>query len=398
MSGALGLVLVIMLIGGALFVILVVVGGGAKALVEACLGLIDIGRKGARAVATIPDELKKEASPLPKFDPDRDALIAYKPRPPFVGTPNIVFFSAPSSKIFHTHTEPAKVIDINSIGRILTMGPRPPYEPALDLPSEPPLYPATPPAEPPPIEPPPIWTPWRPQIAEPSFEPPLWGRPLRILNGFVLKAYETEIMRFNEATIRRIDLLQQCEYRNEQVAALAEKAMRVWSKADDERKRAFAAAKAIHVENEAAWDEQVRKESKTMAALRAETTQQGASGLLKRIELTMKAMTLPAAMSADYETRFDADSGIVIHEQRFPDSSGVEWTKRVRLKAGWTSKPATKKERREAAAKLHPSLCLRLAAEIARLDSAGIIKAIAVNGWADYTELTTGQRKRAYLE
>lgn len=133
-----------------------------------------------------------------------------------------------------------------------------------------------------------------------------------------------------------------------------------------------------------------------MTALRAEATQPGGTGLTRRIELAMKAMGLPSFASTEGETSLDEGSGIVIHEHRFPDPSGVEWVKFVELKSGWTKKPANQKEKKEAAARLHPTLCLRLAAEIARLDDDGIVQAVAVNGWADYTEKSTGQRKRAY--
>jgi restriction system protein len=133
-----------------------------------------------------------------------------------------------------------------------------------------------------------------------------------------------------------------------------------------------------------------------MKALKAEAMRPGEAGLAKRIELAMKSMPLPLFASIEGETKFDPESGILIHEHRFPDPSGAEWIKHVQLKAGWTPKSANQKEKKEAAAKLHPSLCLRLAAEIARLDDEGIVKAVAVNGWADYTEKSTGQRKRAY--
>ena len=46
--------------------------------------------------------------------------------------------------------------------------------------------------------------------------------------------------------------------------------------------------------------------------------------------------------------------------------------------------------------KVYPALCLRLACELARLDTKGLVKAVAINGWADYTDKATGKRKRAY--
>lgn len=162
------------------------------------------------------------------------------------------------------------------------------------------------------------------------------------------------------------------------------------------RKKLSSLAWGSHKKAAATFEAAFRDEQARMRLLLAQTQAGGADGLTKRIELAMRAMRLPEFVSSQGETKFDPDSGIVIHEHRFPDPSGAEWIKLVELKSGWAKKPANQKEKKEAAAKLHPSLCLRLAAEIARLDDEGIVKAVAVNGWADYTEKSTGQRKRAY--
>lgn len=83
-------------------------------------------------------------------------------------------------------------------------------------------------------------------------------------------------------------------------------------------------------------------------------------------------------------------------EQRFPDLAEIEWVKFVAQKASLIAKPANQKERREVASKLWPVLCLRLACELERVDTQGIVKGITINGWAEYTDKANGQRKRTY--
>ncbi len=126
------------------------------------------------------------------------------------------------------------------------------------------------------------------------------------------------------------------------------------------------------------------------------TQRPSSEGLLARLDLALRTMSLPNAVPREAESRFDIDSGVFIHEQRFPDLGALECVKFVEQKSGLVSKPVNQKERKEISAKLWPALCLRMACEIARLDSDEIVKAVAINGWAEYTDKATGQRKRAY--
>lgn len=271
-----------------------------------------------------------------------------------------------------------------------------PYEPAFAILAEELAYPDPSPRSPKAIEPPPSWTPWLPALGESAFSPPLWSGALSVLNGFVIEAHKVEFGKVEAAKSRKEELLAKCDKRNKEVAALVEKALSAFERARSEQVKAFSAASEVHRKHAAAYAAAFKAEQAAMKALRDEAARPGADGLLKQIELAMRALSLPAFASTEGETKFDADSGIVIHEHRFPDPSGAEWIKHVELKSGWAKKPANQKEKKEAAARLHPSLCLRLAAEIARLDDEGIVKAVAVNGWADYMEKSTGQRKRAY--
>jgi len=219
---------------------------------------------------------------------------------------------------------------------------------------------------------------------------------MAFLNWLVVDAYKDEQARLVVAKARKAELLEACEKRNQIVGALASKVARSYAKAVEVQKRAFDSATDAWRRDAAAFETAFRAESANAKKLFEAASLPGELGLIQRVELAMSSLRWPAFASIEGETRFDAKSGIVIHEHRFPDTSSVAWVKFVKLKSGISKKPANQKEAREAAAKLYPSLCLRLAAEIVRLDDEGIVKAVAINGWADYTEKATGQRKRAY--
>lgn len=353
-----------------------------------------LGRKSLGMTASIPEDLQVGKSPIPKHDPDKAALSACKPEPSLTRIPGPVAFRLPSP--FRPAIEPVREIDIDRIREILRMPNFRPHEAAFSIISEEPKYPEDPPAKPKAIEPPPSWTPWKPVLGDPAFELPLWTGWRSIFNKHVLAAHAEEIRKAKEAMERKGEMLEACSKRNGAVAELAAKAGSAFDKATKEQEKSWRESCEAYAKNKESWEKAFLEEQSRMKALKARASAAGEAGLIKRIELAMRSMPLPPFASTEGETKFDPESGILIHEHRFPDPSGAEWIKHVQLKAGWTPKPANQKEKKEAAAQLHPSLCLRLAAEIARLDDEGIVKAVAVNGWADYTEKSTGQRKRAY--
>lgn len=376
-----------------------VLAGMASATDSASKGLAafvarTLGRKSLGITVSIPEELQEGKSPIPKHDPDKAALNSYKPEPSLTRIPRSVAFGRPSP--FRPAMEPVRQIDIDRVREIPGMPNFRPYEAAFAILTEEPKYPEAPPAKPKAVEPPPSWTPWKPVLRDPMFEPPLWTGWRSMFNRHVLSAHAEEIRKAKEALERKSEMLEACSKRNESAAELATKAGRAYEKAAKEQEKSWLAACEAHTKSAEAWKKSFMEEQSRMKALKSEASAGDEACLMKRIELAMRSMPLPPFASIEGETKFDPESGILIHEHRFPDPSGAEWIKHVQLKAGWTPKPANQKERKEAAARLHPALCLRLAAEIARLDDEGIVKAVAVNGWADYTEKSTGQRKRAY--
>lgn len=391
----------IVVLAGILIVAGAVLSGMAQAADSASKGLAEffartLGRKSLGITASIPDELQEGKSPIPKHDPDKTALSAYKPQPFLTKIPAPFVFRPPSLSIFKERGEPSDEIDVERVSEILVMPRFRPFEAAFSILSEAPEYPDDPPPEPLDVDPPPLWTPWRPVIGDPQFEAPLWMGWRKIFNESVQAAHAGEMQKVKEALIRKNEILEACEMRNKSVEDLAAKARRAFERTMKEQGKSYLAACDAFRKSEAAYIAAFESENDKAKALKAEATAPGESGLMKRIEFAMRSISLPPFASSEGETKFDPESGILIHEHRFPDPSGAEWIRHVKLKAGWAKKSANQKEKKEAATKLHPSLCLRLAAEIARLDDEGIVKAVAVNGWADYTEKSTGKRKRAY--
>lgn len=391
-------ILVVLAVAGfGLYIVWRFIVGVADAAVDAKNGFVErLGRKHWNRTATIPDELLPGSRPLPKTDPDRAELNKYEPRSAVMPTLKVEVFMDQTSGVFAAFSNPHSQIDIERIPEILSVSSFVPYEPVFSLLSEEPHYSVPAPTKPSAIAPVPSWTPWRPVFAEPSFSPPYWEGRFAFLNRFVYASHRKEFERVEDARSWCGELMAECAKRNQELDDLSQKAQKKHDKALALQEDAFASAVADHRKHVAAFVEAFRREQDKLRGWRSNLQQKGEAGLLARLDMALRTMKWPAFASRESQSKFDIDSGVLVHEHRFPDISSVEWIKHVELKSGWVAKPANQKEKKDAAAKLYPSLCLRLAAELARLDDEGMVKAVAVNGWADYTEKATGQQKRAY--
>lgn len=389
--------LAILILGAGAWLVIALLEGAKNAGTGLAAALLDLlGRKRAGAKASIPESLRPGGAGLPKSDPERVALATYNPKPRLsIAAPRIDFI-APSSTAFAETDAADDSVDIDRIEELLMVDPELPYLPGLAVLEMDPAYPVAAPEPPAPIEAPPTWAPWNPVFADPAFDPPVWRGILKGLNRFVLAAYKEEFDRCQAARSRKAELLDMAAKRNQSLEQLESTARETFDRVRVKQERSFQDELKKFQADRLAYERDFKSELNSAKHLKRALEDSGAAGLAKRIEMSMRSMSLPRFVSREGATRVDAESGIVIHEHRFPDIASVQWTKLVELKSGWTLKPANQKERKEAAAKLYPSLCLRLAVEIARLDINGLVKAIAINGWADYTEKATGQQKRAF--
>lgn len=360
------------------------------------LGSSLLGRKGLDRLASIPDGLGELDNPLPKVDKDKQHLMAYNPVMHSSQPSRVSRFRGVAASLHDTEHEFTPEIDINQIRNVLVPSEDLPYEwiwaTTIDV-----GYPVPAPVAPHPVAPPPpSWTMWPSDFAEPQLDLPLYGGRWSSLNLFVIAAYRKEIEKVEWAQRRRSELIALSKQRNSEMLELAGQAKEKYRRAIETQQGAFNLIKAQWQKEAAAYEREALADVDWRRELAEKTRASGETGLRARIDLALRAIHLPQFVHRESETKFDLDSGILIHEHRFPDMSEVEWIKAVELKAGVTKKPANQNEKKEAATKLYPSICLRLAAELLRLDTESIVKAIAINGWAEYTEKATGQRKRAY--
>lgn len=346
--------------------------------------------------AIIPAELLDGSARLPKADPDRERLVHYEPEPTWAAKSKTVKFTQRHSAMVGSVRPLSREIDIHRLDDVLSMPADKPYESMLSILAEVPRYPEPPPERPKDVNPPPPWTPWRLELAEPTLGPLFGTSALGLRDPSDEKSYKLEQANVDTALAHRTEILDAYEERNAVVADLAEYAAKRHAKAVELSEKVFVAATEAWRKDAQAFAAAATTERENVKKLSHLIDGNGEIGLLKRIELAMATVNWPPYLAAEGSTRFDNASGIVIHEHRFPDIAAVAWMKQAHRKTGWTKTPANQREMKEAAAKLYPSLCLRIAAEIERLDCDEIVKAIAVNGWADFTEKSTGQRKRAY--
>jgi restriction system protein len=382
-------------------VLLLVVVGTFAIILAVLKAIADwLGRKHLLAQAFIPQELIQP--PIPQKDLDKKRLLEYHPREATPVAVRVQRFEGRIDELFREPSRPLEMADIDSVCELLRISPTPEYESWIASAGTSPSYPVPPPPRPVPESPPPTWQPWMPELREPSFKAPYYCSLLAFLNPFVDRVYRAEMERVGTASQKRNALVEQCFKRNEEVASLAARARVDFDLAVSRQEEAYTTALGEHAKNKAEFEKAYNDEQNKLVAWRDALLRPGELGLYNRIDAAQRTAKLPAFISREGQSRVDSDSGILIHEHRFPDLAALNWVRQVPLKSarwhdsGWTVKPANQREKNQAALKVYPSLCLRLASEIIRLDTDSILKGVVINGWADYIEKATGQQKRAY--
>jgi restriction system protein len=259
------------------------------------------------------------------------------------------------------------------------------------------------PKKPSPPPPPPAWTPWVVVTEDAKIELPTYSGHLAFLNKLVEKCYEKEIAEV--ATVQREieNLRTEATKRNANLERIASGNLAKYQACLNEIEDRWNTDQKRYSNELKAYTESIERAKADAIKLGIEIHKPGSDGLLARVQYALTNCNLPKYISRESSTSFDSTSGVLIHEHSFPDLSTIEWIKLAeprsqldKLKNIKLKKPATIKERKEAASKIYPSLSLKLCQEILSQDNEEIIKAIAINGWCNYIEKSTGQSKRAY--
>lgn len=118
--------------------------------------------------------------------------------------------------------------------------------------------------------------------------------------------------------------------------------------------------------------------------------------VIKRINYIINDIDLPLSLPKMWKVDYDPEQAIAIVEIQLPDVVHSQIYKKVKLKKGIVNKPITKKEIREQAPNFHPAILIRMAYEIFKNDILDTIDLLAINGWVEYHDPTTGKLTHTY--
>lgn len=288
-------------------------------------------------------------------------------------------------------------VNIDDVSNLTQLASTPAYKLIQELKNRPePICPLLTSIEPPPVEEPIQWHPWTCSKTSYEIDIPRYFGILSPFNYFIKKTFSKAIFTAKSLELRQTSAIEKAEIRNSVLQDLHKLAIEKYELAKISQAIEWSSVKSIEksiIEN---YEESYRQEKKLIESLLEKANRFGSDGLITRVEQTLQLLDLPRFVPFEFAIKYDEDSKIFILEHEFPDVGSISWQKIVLLKNGLTNKAANQKESKEAATLLYPSLCLRLACEIVRLDKDDLIEAIAVNGWSNYIEKSTGQQKRAY--
>jgi restriction system protein len=240
------------------------------------------------------------------------------------------------------------------------------------------------------------WKPWTCEEISYEVSKPYYAGVLAPLNYFVDRSFKEAFAQSGRLKHRQSSAIEKAAKRNTEIERLYQEALGKYKEAQKEQERVWAEIQLRDQQRKdvffAAYFEERQKLQKLVSFAELDSSE----GLIARVEQTLKLEDYPSFVPSDFELRFDSTSKILILEHEFPDVGSVNWVKLVSLKSGVAIKPANQKEAKESANLLYPTLCLRFACELARLDSGNLVEAIVVNGWSNYVDKRNGQLKRAY--
>ena len=367
----------------------------AARLFEALLNFLGRTRS-LGSLAAAQDLLDLEVK-LTTKDHEQERLKKYVPNDYLPKPISEVTYDPVLPKLFkRSSSTTVKAIDVADIGSLSAMKSSPAYElliaayeakqskfPIVVLPK-------------PNVNAPDDWTPWGCSEAEYELNIPSYVGLKRPLNYFVKRSFKKAHKQLEDLRARHKTAIEKAKLRNSKLEKLHHEATERFEHAKKKQAQEWEALKANQAQRLAIFTEASKSEHEELRRLVSLVRSVGPEGLVSRVEQTLKLEQFPAFLAAEFDVRFDEVSKIFILEHKFPDVGSVDWVKKVSLKSGPSLKNANQREAKEAAGLLYPALSLRLACEIVRLDNSDLMEAIVVNGWANYTEKSTGQIKRAY--
>ncbi len=226
------------------------------------------------------------------------------------------------------------------------------------------------------------------QVPRPDLDLPLIGSgPMRVFNGWIESAYRAEI----EAVEKAWKAWEGAKDEHEAAAKEVElRAAALRSKIASLNAQQSAAAREAHASfsrAQADWsarDTEERQYIRTLLDYWQEAFLDSPEALA---QLTLDHLLVPRWLPKSFASKYDHETGILVVEAEFPDVGQLHWQKPSDGKV----KLANKTEARDAGERLYPALAMRYAWELARSANENLVRAIGLNGWADYVDRATGE-------
>jgi restriction system protein len=385
-----------------LYGILSVVTNGLKNAVESFI--LGIGKKSLNLKVHIPPKFEKDIEFKNKgfYDEQKILLSNYNPRvsgyQPYI--------KAVYQPVIYTRQEIVKTNQVNydAVKEILVLSKAQENE-AKSFPLK--DYPIPPPNKPSEVDSPPKWTPWQISEQRPFFKPPYYKGILSVFNSCVDFAYRDEINRLKDLQLLWEKINNVYSDRNEAIKRLWEQAEIKYTQAVARQNNEWVSkieqyradkAEFLRDQNEEKkkFDKQAEEQKNIQLKISGENGCNKEEALVLKIKQHFKNISISSFVENNGDAKYDRESGILIYEHQFPDLAALDFFKLVNLKSGLTRKPLNQTEKKDIVGRIYPSLSIRLAAEIARLDDNNSIKAVVINGWANFIDKATGQQKTAY--
>lgn len=373
-----------------------------KAVDSTELGLSSIsdllGKRHLARIHKEPESLTSLEALLSSEDIERTKLKNYEPSIYSPGPLENAAYQEELPKLFaRSGSIASSDINIDDVRTLTRLSPIPAYELLRVVNEEPsPKFPYPPLPTPRPVTKPIEWSPWLYEASSYEVTKPLYSGVLTPLNYFVEKSFKKAVEQASWIKYRESEAIEKANKRNKEVEQLHQDALKKYAQAQQEQENVWAEIQVKDKQRVDAFFSAYSQEKQKLEALVSLAKSSSSEGLIARAEQTLKLESYPSFVPSDFALRFDEASKILILEHEFPDIGSINWVKLVSLKSGLTVKPANQKEAKESANLLYPTLCLRFACELVRLDLDNSVEAIVVNGWSNYVEKSTGQVKRAY--
>ena len=211
-------------------------------------------------------------------------------------------------------------------------------------------------------------------------------------------AFQEEMVAVAAARTQVNALHAQINELNAKIAALNARAVAARNAYEQEYRAVVA---ATHEANAAAvrdYEDSCSAECRQFSDLLAAYAGGDRWGTIRYVRTALRLVTLPPWLSTRFDVGFDESGRVLVVDVELPNLADLVLEKPVLTPERTVAiRPPSKQEAAEVLELIHPLALLRVACEVARLDTDGLLEQIAVNGWTEYRSRSTWRVRTAYV-